>query len=245
MPARRKTARRPMSAAAKKRMLARRRATMRANGTLATRAPVRRRRRTSTALARPRRRKCALNEARTLDGGCSSRVPCLDPSTGQVVPYATRGADGKCRIKTAPKGQILDPETGKAISIKTPKGERLNLAKRYDDADRFITSYKSASTAAGLTSVPRYYSRFIPSQFRNAQIARARAAQADVRIKIAEAERKREQEETLESQNRILTRNLSRNLRQGTNAFGARFNPQAGGSSFNMNPASSSSMFGI
>ena len=247
MPARRKTARRPMSAAAKRRMLARRRATMRANGTLARRAPARRRRRTSTALARPRRRKCPLNTAVRPDGSCSSRVPCMDDD-GNVLPYATRGTDGNCRIKEAPRGYVINPETGKPVSIKTPAGKRLHLAKRADDAKEYLASYVSAAQNAQITGPLTYYDQFKPDRFLAARLRERQAARLDAINRTREAEAKREKEEREERENLALVSGMRRNLRRGYPLQGPimpaqrtlpYINPRAGGASFNMNPASS------
>ena len=241
MPARRKTARRPMSAAAKKRMLARRRATMRANGTLARRAPARRRRRTSTALARPRRRKCPANTAVRPDGSCSSRVPCMDLD-GNVLPYATRGSDGQCRIKEAPRGYIMSPETGKPVSIKTPAGKRLHLAKRADDAKAFLRSFETAARSASIpSSALTYYNQFQPGRFQQARLEERRKAREDVIKRYEEAERKREREEREERENQALVSGMRRSLRIGRGpqlpmpgAYPPRFNYRSGGASFNM-----------
>ena len=250
MPARRKTARRPMTAAAKKRMLARRRATMRANGTLATRAPVRRRRRTSTALAlaRPGRRKCPMNTAVKADGSCSSRVPCMD-TAGNILPYATRGLDGQCRIKEVPRGMILNPETGRPVSIKTPTGQRLHLAKRADDAQAFLKSFNDACASANIQT-RTYYDQFEPARFQQARLAERNKAREELRKRYEAAERKREKEEKEDRENQQLVSNMRRRLRignpiPGAVAGAAQFeNPRAGGASFNLNPASSFRGFG-
>lgn len=214
---------------------------MRANGTLARRAPVRRRRRTSTALARPRRRKCPANTEVRPDGSCSRRVPCMDDN-GNVLPYATRGADGQCRIKAAPPGQIIDPTTGKAVSVKTPTGQRLHLAKRADDAKEFLASFTSAAQNARIP-IPTYYDQFKPDRFLAVRLAERQKARLDVQKRYAEAERKREKEEREERENQALVSSMRRNLRRGYPGQGPLrpgqqslpyINPRAGGASFNM-----------
>lgn len=129
-----------LSPAAQKRANAKRKATIARNKRAKSRKTVSRKRRTSTATRL--KRKCPLNTYVDDDGRCVKQ-PCLD-DYGRPVPFATRGSDGVCRLKKCGTGMILDPETGRCISTKTPTGQKLALMKRYDDAQRFVVNFENS-----------------------------------------------------------------------------------------------------
>lgn len=107
-------------------------------------------------------RKCHLNRARTANGGCSRKVPCMGPDGGSLS-YAKRGQDGHCRLRPCVGGKIRNPATGRCNSRRTKDGRMLALSKRYDDAVRFVDAYGHVAMSTD-TEPPYYYRSFNPSK---------------------------------------------------------------------------------
>lgn len=95
------------------------------------------------------------------DGQCVGRLPCFDDQ-GNVIPYMERDKYGNCRIKECAKGKILDPETMTCISVKTPRGKALTLAKKFDDAKMYVQRYNAVlnSNPAMKNNYPSYEALF-------------------------------------------------------------------------------------
>ena len=100
-----------------------------------------------------RSRSCAANRSRTSTGACGARAPCFD-SNGNPMRFATRGADGNCRVRSCGPGMIMNPNTGKCSSRSTATGKEMALKKKYDDAKRFTAAYDAAGGSVG------YYNQF-------------------------------------------------------------------------------------
>lgn len=187
----------------------------------------------SSSSLRSSRRKCPLSSEVKIDGRCSSKIPCVD-GMGNVVPYATRGSDGQCRIKSCGKGKIMDYETGKCISTDTPRGHQLKLAKKADDAKRFLNAYTSAALGAGLKT-PGYYDEFKPNRFAQARRKEVEDSRTRMQERLRERQEKIDARNLAKRQNADMIRNLKENLRRGDldpNTGKRSTNVQAGRSSF-------------
>ncbi|ACH46808.1 unknown [Feldmannia species virus] len=88
-----------------------------------------------------KKRGCSIDKEMDYDGHCGEGMPCFD-NGGRPLPWLERDKFGNCRVKSCGAGKILDPATLKCISIKTPRGKALALAKKYDDAGNFVRRYE-------------------------------------------------------------------------------------------------------
>lgn len=102
---------------------------------------------------------CPLSRSLSATGRCGTVAPCIDQQ-GNILPYATRGADGNCRVSSCGPRSIMNPETGRCISTATVDGRALAMAKKYDDAKRFVDIYKKTLDINPEYQTRSYYDSF-------------------------------------------------------------------------------------
>ncbi|CAM9134520.1 unnamed protein product [Sphacelaria rigidula] len=206
-----------LSPAAQKRANAKRKATIARKKRAKSRGTVARRRRTSTAVTRYRQ-KCPLNTYPKPDGGCTTALPCVD-SLGRPVPFSTRGKYGICRLKKCGPGLILDPKTGRCVSSKTPDGQVLALAKKYDDAVRFVEAYRNNGGP-----INTYYQQFNADDFNNHRQNERRKQLATIERRALEAHAEKRRKQAAIEDNKSFVRRITDGLSRGAQ------NPQGGAS---------------
>ena len=90
-----------------------------------------------------KKKSCPRNYRLTDEGTCASELPCFDDE-GNPQPWLERDEYGNCRVRDFGKSRILDPDTMRPISTKSPRGKFLLFQKKYDDAKKYIDRYEKS-----------------------------------------------------------------------------------------------------
>lgn len=165
------------------------------------------------------------------DGSCTAYVPCYDDD-GNQMPYATRGKDGKCKLKECRPGYVLDPLTARCISATTAKGERLVLAKKAAESRRFLAAYDRAeATIDGKGKSLDYYDQFNTSQYQKRRQAMVNKRRQAIDERVEKAEKRAQWKEDQEIKNQRFFDTINREMRKGGKTDGKTGMRNSGGAS--------------